>query len=308
MMLRVVEKNRFKELPIIYKMTSNEQTMKKSNDDVVTGVNLLDSLVPDINVPIMKPNKGAWFKNWIQNAKCKMRGASETIKRRSTEIANWISNKRIVNSHLPAKIKDLIIMVMETKYSEKPYIPEEKLSVKRITAFKNNTIIYKMEILDNVDPLNQMNLLNERKTYILNKRLILLKGIKCNETLDVKFKKLGSGGRMIEKSFTFTSRPQVIMNEYDIESALQSMRSDIALRIDEFTMEGSGWAVIGLLNHDLHVNSYDPLAARSYIPLPDGIQNKQATINIKNEDDKCFIYSWGRASDPLPEKKKSRPC
>ena len=134
-------KNRFKELPIIYKMTSNEQTMKKSNDDVVAGVNLLDSLVPDINVPIMKPEKGAWFKNWIQNAKCKMREASETIKRRSMEIANWILNKRIVKSHLPAKIKDLIKMVMETKYSEKPFIPEEKLSVKRITAFKNNAII-----------------------------------------------------------------------------------------------------------------------------------------------------------------------
>ena len=31
-------------------------------------------------------------------------------------------------------------------------------------------------------------------------------------------------------------------------------RSDIELRIDRFTMEGSGWAVIGVLNHDLHVN------------------------------------------------------
>ena len=80
----------------------------------------------------------------------------------------------------------------------------------------------------------------------------------------------------------------MIMNEYDIESALQGMRSDIELRIDRFTMEGSGWAVIGLLNHDLHVNSYDPLAARSYIPLPSEIQNKKATINIKNDDDKCF--------------------
>ena len=131
---------------------------------------------------------------------------------------------------------------------------------------KIHAIIYKLKILDN-DPLNQMMLLNERKTYLLNKRLLLLKGIKCNETLEVKFEKLGSGGRMIEKSFSFTSRPQAIMNEYDIESALQSMRSYIELRIDRFTMEGSGWAVIGLFNHDLHVNSYDSSAARSYIPF-----------------------------------------
>ena len=107
---------------------------------------------------------------------------------------------------------------------------------------------------------------------------------------------------MIEMTVSFTSRPQVIMNEYEIETALLSMRSEIDLRIDRFTMEGSGWAVIGVLNHDLHVNKYDPLAARSYIKLPDEIQNKKATINIKNEDDKCFIYCLGRALDPCPEK------
>ena len=147
-----------------------------------------------------------------------------------------------------------------------------------------------------------MMLLCTRKTYLLDKRLNLIQGIKCNETLEVKFEKLGSEGRMIEKSFTFSSRPQVIMNEHDIESALQNMISDIEIRIDRFTMEGSGWAVIGLLNHDLHVNKYDPLVARSYIPLPSEIQNKKATINIKNSDDKCFIYCLGRALDPTPEK------
>ena len=68
-------------------------------------------------------------------------------------------------------------------------------------------------------------------------------------------------------------------------------------------MEGSGWSVIGILNRNLKVNKFDPVAARSYIPLPSEIQNKRATINIKNEDDKCFIYCLGRAMDPNPENK-----
>ena len=117
----------------------------------------------------------------------------------------------------------------------------------------------------------------------------------------MKFEKLGSEGRSVEKSFTFTSKPQVIMNKNDTESALQNMRSDIGKRIDRFTMESSGWAVIGVSNHELHVNKYDPLAARSYIPLPAEIQNKKATINIQNNDNKCFIYCIGRALDPAPE-------
>ena len=124
---------------------------------------------------------------------------------------------------------------------------KDKLSVKKITAFKNNAIVYKMKVLDNKDPLNQMMLLNDRKTFLLNKRLIQLNGIKCNEILEVNFEKLGVEGRMIEKSFTFTSRPQVMMNNNEIESALVNMRSDIEKRIDRFTMEGSGWAVIGYI-------------------------------------------------------------
>ena len=51
------EKNRFKELPTIYEMSLTKQTMKKPNDDVEISVNLLNSMVPDMNVPIMKPSK-----------------------------------------------------------------------------------------------------------------------------------------------------------------------------------------------------------------------------------------------------------
>ena len=228
------------------------------------------------------------------------------------QIANWILNTKIEKNQvqakaksLPGKIKDLMKLVLKSKYSDVEIshnYEKEKLSVKRISAFKNDAIVYKMKVLDNKDPLNQMMLLNDRKTFLLNKRLIQLKGIKCNETLEVKFEKLGSEGIMIEKSFTFTSRPQVVMNKDDTESALQNMRSDIEVRIDRFTMEGSGWAVIGLLNHDLHVNKHDPLAAKSYIPLPAEIQNKKATVNLKNDDDRCFIYCLGRALDPNPEK------
>ena len=254
----------------------------------------------------MKPSRRKPFKikEWINNATTKI---SNQIKQKSMQIAEWILNAKIKKYQVPAKIKNLVKLVLKSKYSDVEMshnYKKEKLSVKRITAFKNNAIVYKMKVLDNKDPLNQMMLLNDRKTYLLEKKLNLLKGIKCNETLEVKFEKLGSEGQMIEKSFTFTSKPQVIMSKTGVESALQNMRSDIEIRIDRFTMEGSGWAVIGLLNHDLHVNKYDPLAARSYIPLPAEIQNKKATVNLKNDDDRCFIYCLGRALDPNPEKNR----
>ena len=268
--------NMVKGLSTIYNMNSKKQMTAKQ-----THTNLLDTNVPEINVPIMelserKPSKTNRFnsREWFQNA----------VRQTSLQIADWILNtgKKIMKKlPLPAKIKNLVELVMKSKYYKVPnQNPNQnnKLSEKKNTAFKNNAIVYKLKVLNPDDPLNQMMLLNTRKTYLLDKRLNLLKGIKCNETLEVKFEKLGSEARMIEKSFTFTSRPQVIMNKHDIESALQNMRSDIEIRIDRFTMEGSGWAVIGLLNHDLHVNKYDPLVAKSYIPLPSEIQNKKLQL------------------------------
>ena len=265
---------------------------------------ILDSIVPDIDVPILKPKKISKFSinRWIDNAKMKI---SENLQRNSLNIADWILKTEIKKLKIPPKTKKIMELVMKRKYSDKPIeykYSDDKLSEKRNTAFKNNVIIYKLKVLNHDDPLKQMISLKERKTFLFNKRLILLKGIKCNETLEVKFEKLGSEGKMIEKSFFFTSRPQVIMNKNEIESALESMRSDIVVRIDRFSMEGSGWSVIDFLNHDLHVNKYDPLVARSYIKLPDEIQNKRATINIQNSDDKCFIYCLGRALDPTPER------
>ena len=81
---------------------------------------------------------------------------------------------------------------MKSEYSDKPIeykYSDDKLSEKRNTAFKNDAIIYKLRVLNHDDPLKQMMSLNERKTFLLNKRLILLRGINCNETLEVNFEK-----------------------------------------------------------------------------------------------------------------------
>ena len=146
---------------------------------------ILDSIVPDINVPIMKPTKNSKvsINKWIDNAKMKI---SENVAQNSLKIADWILNTKIKKLAIPAKTKKLIELAMKTKYYDKPVEykhSDEKLSEKRTTAFKNNVIIYKLKVMNNDDPLKQMMSLNERKAFLLNKRLILLRGIKCNETL-----------------------------------------------------------------------------------------------------------------------------
>ena len=50
------------------------------------------------------------------------------------------------------------------------------------------------------------------------------------------------------------------------------------------------------------------MRGKSYIPLPKSIQNRKATINIKNKDDKCFIYCLARRFDPNPQKDHLEKC
>ena len=171
-----------------------------------------------MNVPILKLSRKKPFnmEKWIITTTAKI---SRKIKQKSMQIADWILNAKIVKApakSLPAKIKDLMKLILNSKYSDVELshnYKKDKLSVKKISAFKNNAIIYKMKVIDNKDPLNQMMLLNDRKTFLLNKRLNQLNGIKCNEILEVNFEKLGVEGRMIEKSSTFTSKPQAMMNK-----------------------------------------------------------------------------------------------
>ena len=72
-------------------------------------------------------------------------------------------------------------------------------------------------------------------------------------------------------------------------------------RINRFTLNGSGWIIQRITAHKLLINQYKPLRGKSYINLPDWINNKPSTINIQNKDDKGFIYCLGRRFDPNPE-------
>ena len=157
------KENKVRGLSTIYNMNSTAQMTANQ-----TYTNLLDTNVPEINVPIMelseiKPSKKNRFnsREWFQNA----------VRQTSLQIADWIlntGNKILKKLPLPAKIKDLVELVMKSKYYKVPsQNPNQnnKLSEKKNTAFKNNAIVYKLKVLNPDDPMNQMMLLNTRKTY-----------------------------------------------------------------------------------------------------------------------------------------------
>src|SRR5690606_23112494 len=76
-----------------------------------------------------------------------------------------------------------------------------------------------------------------------------------------------------------------IINLYDI------LKHAIMRDVEEVELMGSGWSVECVYEMDINIWGYKPLDGGSYLPTPPKLVRKQAIINIKNNDDKCFFYS-----------------
>ncbi|CAH3166485.1 unnamed protein product [Porites lobata] len=60
--------------------------------------------------------------------------------------------------------------------------------------------------------------------------------------------------------------------------------------IEKFTQNGSGWYFKEVLKLEVNTIKFNPTKGSSYIDLPSWIKNKKAIVNIKNKDDKCFLW------------------
>lgn len=93
------------------------------------------------------------------------------------------------------------------------------------------------------------------------------------------------------KSITFTKSTN-LKKVYTTEIVEKTLT-----KLSEFQLMGSGWSlskvlVCEVLVDGLYVNNCkcECFNGSSYMPLPKFIENKKATVNIKNEDQKCFLW------------------
>ena len=76
----------------------------------------------------------------------------------------------------------------------------------------------------------------------------------------------------------------------EIEEKVTKAFEDIENQIDEFTNQGSGWSLDRILAINIHSGRYSPLRGSSYVPTPSCIPGRAVT-NVKNLDDRCFMYA-----------------
>ena len=184
------------------------------------------------------------------------------------------------------------------------FIQRAEITQKK-NAIKNNALSFEVTIVNNYDPSIQLDdtretLKEKLKTLIRKKR----KGIKFYITLKVKMRKETEDGTIYAEPY-FSSRTMTVTNKDQILEKIVLAEEEILTRIAVWLSEGSGWVVEEILNHYINVASYIPLGGNSYIPLPKELRNsKKGLINLKNEDNKCFLWCHIRHKNPA----KKRPA
>ena len=71
-------------------------------------------------------------------------------------------------------------------------------------------------------------------------------------------------------------------------------------KIDDWMHEGSSWIVELIESQYINVSTYKPLSESSYIKLPLKLKSpKKGLINIKNNDQKCFLWCHVKHINPV---------
>jgi hypothetical protein len=92
-----------------------------------------------------------------------------------------------------------------------------------------------------------------------------------------------------------STKMSVLTKSSIIDDSFNEKIDNIATKMGEFQVKGSGWSLTNIIRLELSINKYDPFKGNSYIKLPNFIKVKKAVINIANADEYCFAWAVNAA-------------
>ena len=103
-------------------------------------------------------------------------------------------------------------------------------------------------------------------------------------------------GEIEFRSVYFNSTTKRVINhKFSLENTFQVLHM-----IDNWINEGSGWIVELIESQYINISTYRPLSGSSYVKLPAELRSsKKGLINIKNNDQKCFLWCHVRHINPV---------
>lgn len=157
------------------------------------------------------------------------------------------------------------------------------------TAFKNRIVSYK------INPRKNFLIPEQFLTDILPTAYNLIKkSLKKHCSLKVNFELFATYNLPKNETSSlksFNTKYNVVLQSTDVTQMYYEMSNVLALKCIEFEQAESGWTIESISHLEINIAKFNPLRAGSYIPLPKKIQNTKACINVKNNDEHCFLWS-----------------
>ena len=153
--------------------------------------------------------------------------------------------------------------------------------------------------------------------FFINKKPIIKEFLKNHRNTKVRFvldvimekkEKISKDSNQIfeiQDHSYFHSNTNTNLVSTNVNNIISESKSKILEGISTYQNNGSGWYFKEIYQLEIHTNEFKPMRGSSYIPLPDWIMRKKAIVSIRNEDDKCFLWSVLRYLHPR-EKNDSR--
>ena len=100
----------------------------------------------------------------------------------------------------------------------------------------------------------------------------------------------GKTSLSIQDKAYFNSETHINLESSDVKEILTRVIRSIIEKIAIYQKNGSGWYFREIVHLEIHTADYNPMRGSSCIQLPDWIMRKKALLNIKNKDNKCFLW------------------
>ena len=231
----------------------------------------------------------SWFNRFTSGARRLASNITDSVRRRVTDFGNWLTGY-VGPDQTSQVLREVAEHVRENYPPQQPFKVRESESA--LNDFSRVYIVNGREGID-VRPFFQSVRRNIASVLHDNRRTKVKLILICN------MEKPSILGEIIIEPSNFSSYIEVNLDGTNEDDLYIMMTERIIENMASMQqVKGSGWRFHSIIRLELHVVSYNPLREETWVALPKELANKNAIINLKNEDDKCFMWSVLRALNP----------
>ena len=117
------------------------------------------------------------------------------------------------------------------------------------------------------------------------------RGIRVYVTTTIRMSRVDVDGTVHTSEPVLRSDVIIVLVADDIEAAVDAAIACLTRRLDTYMAEGSGWTLEAVVDITIHMAAYQPLYGATYLPTPSKLANRKAIVNVKNTDNKCFVWA-----------------